>query len=184
MVLRNAGLVTAISSFILSFTGAADTAEGLRRALWIGGGIGVLWLLSLSQLVDRWLSLVIRWALNRWTDLEVRDYARLLDLSGDYSVRELRVRQGDWLVGKRLGETSLQEEGILVLGIRRENGKYIGAPVPETDFRANDLLILYGDREAIRNLDRRTSGPRGDEEHEQAKAGQRQRALEEHRGDV
>lgn len=48
MVLRNAGLVTAVSSFILSFTGAEDTAEGARRALIIGAGIGTLWLLSLS----------------------------------------------------------------------------------------------------------------------------------------
>ncbi len=184
MVLRNAGLVTAISSFILSFSGAEDTLEGARRAALIGGGIGILWLLSLSQPLDSWLGAGIRWALNRWTDIEARDYARLLDLGGDYSVKELRIGRNDWLVGKTVGQTRLRDEGVLVLGIRRKNGRYLGAPVSGTQFRTDDLLILYGRRAAIQDLDKRIKGPAGDEEHERAVATQKQREQNEQRFDT
>ncbi len=44
-------------------------------------GLLALWLLARSRWVDTWLSLAIGWALNRWTDLEVRDYAQLVPAS-------------------------------------------------------------------------------------------------------
>lgn len=184
MLLGNAGLVTAVSSFILSFIGSADTAETVRRVMLIAGGIGILWILSASRFVDRWLSITIRWALNRWTHLEARDYARLLELSGDYSIKEMRVASDDWLVGKTLGQSQLQEEGILLLGLRRKKGGYIGAPFSETEFREGDVLILYGTRDAIQNLDRRVGGPGGDEEHERAVVQQTKREQDEYYSDM
>jgi hypothetical protein len=184
MILRNAGLVTAISSFIFSFTGAEDTAEGAKRAVMIGSGIGVLWLLSLSQPLDRSLSAAIRWALNRWTEIEARDYVRLLDLSGDYAVREMQIGPNDWLVGKTLGQCRLPDEGVLVLGIRRRNGRYLGAPVSNTVFQQNDLLILYGSRDAIEKLDKRIGGAAGDVEHERAVAEQKEREDRERSMDI
>lgn len=95
----------------------------------------------------------------------------------------MQIGPDDWLVGKTLGQTRLQEEGVLVLGIRRKNGNYIGAPVSGTDFRENDLLILYGAREAIRELDRQIKGREGDEEHELAVATQRARERRERSAD-
>lgn len=184
MVLRNAGLVTAVSSFILSFTGAEDATAGIYRALFIAAGIGVLWLVSLSELFDRWLSAIIRRALNRWTHLEVRDYARLLDLAGEYSIKELRIGTNDWLAGKTLGESRLQEEGILLLGIRRKNGKYIGAPFSKTEFRRGDLLVIYGADEAIASLNRRGGGEGGDAMHERAIAKHEKREQDEHASDA
>ena len=50
----------------------------------------------------------------------------------------------DWLANKQLQETHLRDEGVLVLGIIRANGNYVGAPKGFTEISPGDLLILYG----------------------------------------
>ena len=63
--------------------------------------------------------------------LEARDYARLLDLRGDYGVAELKVRDHDWVADRPLGKLRLRDEGVVVLGIQRCEC-YIGLPGPDT----------------------------------------------------
>lgn len=166
MLLGNAGVVTVIASLVVGVIDQGDTAPSLLvRLLILGGGITALWLLAASQLMDRWLDKLIAWALDRWTDLEIRDYAQLLHLTEAYGVRELRVGAEDWLADRDLGELSLRDEGIMVLGIERENGDYVGAPRGHTTVEAGDLLILYGRAEALERLDQRPKGIEGDRRH-------------------
>jgi hypothetical protein len=87
MLLGNAGIVTVVSSLILSFINR-EPAQGLTAALWFRvfvliGGLVLLWWAAHSQWVDRWMSRVIMRALKRWTNLEIRDYAGLLRLASD-----------------------------------------------------------------------------------------------------
>jgi hypothetical protein len=44
----------------------------------------------------------------------------------------LPVETGGWLPGHRLADLDLAQRGILVLGITRANGSYIGAPTGRT----------------------------------------------------
>lgn len=91
MILRSAGLLTIVMSLILSFVGT-DVEESLgriARLLWILAGVGVLWALSLSKALESIMEKLIQRALARWTDLEVRDYAQLLNLTGEYGVGKL-----------------------------------------------------------------------------------------------
>lgn len=65
----------------------------------------------------------------------------------------------------------------MVLGIRRSDGTYIGAPGPDHRIRPGDTLIAYGQRDRLQELAERSA----DEEpaHEQAKdAHQRMLAIE------
>ena len=183
MIVRNAGLITAISSFILSFADAQSTLEAVKRAGIIGSGIGFLWLFSQSHVVERWMSRLIRKALRRWTNLDARDYARLLDIGGDYGVKEMSVSEGDWICGKDLRETELQSEGILVLGIQRNTGDYLGAPTPDTEFEDGDVVVLYGPSNAIQGLDERLKGSKGDQEHREAVSEQKERERKEQKED-
>ena len=59
--------------------------------------------LAMSRPVDRVLTRAIRGALERWTDLDVRDYAGLLQLGEGYAVAELEVEDSDWIAGRELG---------------------------------------------------------------------------------
>ena len=177
MILRSAGLVTVIISVILSFMGAARQGERLIRLLWLVGGIGGLLLVAHLPIVERGLERLIGWALNRWTDFDVRDYARLLNLSGPYGVSEMQVDESDWVAEKQLRECDLGGEGVTVLGIQRADGDYVGAPRGSTTIHAGDTLILYGRSDALHELDQRGGGGAGDLAHERA-VGEQKEHLE------
>jgi uncharacterized protein with PhoU and TrkA domain len=100
--------------------------------------------------------------------VEVKDYAKLLRLAGGYRVGEFSCQSGDWVSGKTLAELGLRDEGVLVLGISRCDGTYIGAPRGDTRVEPDDTLILYGRQETLERLDERREGPSGNVEHDRA----------------
>lgn len=173
MLLGNAGIVTVISTLVLSLSNPAAETGGLTSSLWyriliIIGGLVLLMLISQSAYIDRWMSRIIAWALKRWTTLDARDYANLLHLSRDYAVSELLVQPDDWLAGKTLIELRLNQEGVLVLGISRKGGGYDGAPRGQTAIEAGDTLLIYGREKTLADLDQRRIGPEGGHQHIQA----------------
>lgn len=168
MLLGNVGVVGAISTLVLTFAGLEQDRDWAPRALWLVGGLFVIWLGARSRWIAGVLSRVIGWALDRWTELDVRDYVGLLRLSSDYRVRELKVGEDDWVAGRTLEELGLNDEGILVLGLTRVNDRYVGAPQGETEVRAGDILVLYGRSDAISALGERGPGVLGDRAHDSA----------------
>jgi hypothetical protein len=179
MITRSAGVVTIIISLILSFGGGEDESQRLYRLFWLIGGLFALWAAARSRHIDRYLSRIIEWAIRKWTDLDTRDYLSLLKLSGEYTVKELSVREGDWLADKHLRDCRLSEEGVIVLGIYRENGDYVGAPRADTRVYPGDVLILYGRAANLRELDQRQEDIGGDAAHERAVSEQRQHMAEQ-----
>lgn len=182
MLLGNAGIVTAVSSLILSFT-TTNPESGLTgtvgfRLTALAAGLIALWLVAYSRWVDRWLSRTITLALKKWTDLEVRDYAGLLHLSGGYAVVEMLVQEGDWMAGRQLIDLKLSDEGVLVLGIEKSDGSYFGAPRGKTKLEVDDTVLLYGPRDILQKLDERVAGSSGNWEHHVAVDQQRQ--IEKH----
>ncbi|MGH9127913.1 MAG: potassium transporter TrkA [Acidimicrobiales bacterium] len=130
MLLGNVGIVAAASTLILGFKGGAGFAG--TRVLELVAGMMALVFLSRSRWVDRRLTALISRVLKRYTDLAVRDVAGLLNLSGSYAVSELAVSEGDWVSGRALVDLALRDEGVVVLGITRSGGAYLGAPVGST----------------------------------------------------
>lgn len=168
MVARSAGLVSIIISLILSFGSDGNDPDRLYRLLWLTIGVAGLWFLAKSDYIEHWMIRMMKKALKRWTDLEVYDFLELLKLSGGYTVRELKVGDKDWVVDKKLNQCRLNDEGVTVLGIYREDGSYVGAPIAETQIYAGDTLILYGRKKAIMSLDKREAGFAGKNAHEKA----------------
>lgn len=165
MLFGNAGIVTAVSSLIISFVKQnSEYALSLRITILVAGVV-VLWLISASQWVDRHLSNLISWALKRYSNLEVRDFSAMLHLTGEYSVTEMQADSNDWMAGHSLAQLRLRNEGIMVLGVIRKNGTYIGAPDGDTRIQAGDTLILYGRMDALQSLDQRRIGTEGDFDH-------------------
>lgn len=168
ILLGNAGIVTVVGTLILTFVGPTSLSENLTRFGALAVGIGLLWLVGTSRWFDRRLSTVIEWALRRWTNLDTRDYQSLLHLVGDYQIMQYRVEPSDWCSERTLQELRLNREGILVLGLERASGAYLGAPRGETKVLPGDTLLLYGRRESIEELDARPAGFLGELAHEQA----------------
>lgn len=164
MLLGNAGVVAGVSSLILGFTsGRSVNSAGIKLGELVGGILALLWI-SRSKRVDRWLTRQIGQALQRFTDMPMRDHADLLQLAGDWSVAELQVGPHDWLAGGRLAELGLRDEGIAVLGLTR-GGVYHGTPNGTSRVEPGDTLLLYGRAPDLADLDRRPRGPAGDRAH-------------------
>lgn len=162
MIARSAGFISIIISLILSFGSTSEDAPSqLSRLIILGAGVLVLWFIANSGHIERWMKNLIQKALKRWTDLEVR---------------ELYIKEQDWLAGKTLNECRLNAEGVLILGIYRRDGSYLGAPT-------GDTLIRYGRDKTLASLDEREAGHAGEAEHEEAIGQQKQEEADEARQD-
>lgn len=161
MLLGNAGIVSGVASLLLSFTNTSSL-QSLVQIVAIVVFLLVLIRVSQSATVDRFLSRFIERALRRFTRLEIRDYAGLLRLTGDWIIGELLVEHDDWLCGRTIEDLQLTGEGVLVLGIERADRRYVGAPKGTARFHEGDTAILYGLRDTIARIDARERTEEGE----------------------
>jgi hypothetical protein len=168
MLVGNVGIITGMSSLILSFIQIGNAPSGALPFGVLVVGVATLWLAGTSRWVDQRVCRFISWALKRWTSIDARDYAGLLHVHEDYAVCELHVGEGDWAAGRRLGDVELGNEGVLVLGIECPGSHFIGAPGPGVEIRAGDRVILYGRTPRIAELDQRRPGTDGEQSHDSA----------------
>lgn len=184
MLLGNVGVATAISSLLLTFLNSVGPSDWIQRVSILAAGLMILWLLARNRWVDRYVSRAIKWALKRWTEVDVRDYASLLRVSGDYAITELEVEEDEWLAHRALSDLHLYQEGIIVLGIERANGRYVGAPRGTTKIYPNDTLLLYGRVPTVNELSDRRADLTGDAAHHRAMAEQKQVLEEQDRQEI
>ena len=138
---------------------------------------------SQSKWVDRHLSNLVK-TLKRYTNLRFHNFAKLLHLSGDYQVTKLQVAADDWLSEHSLTNLGLRQEGIIVLGVTRSNGRYIGSPNAENFIRSGDTLILYVHAAVMQDLDQRKPGLKDSIAHHQSIADQEKIEQEEKEKDA
>lgn len=162
MLVGSAGFVTAVATVLIGFTGVHGTADGLRRAGLLLGGLVVLLWVARSRAADRWLSKVLERLLRRAVRLEHRDYATMLRLTGGWMVAEMKLDEEHWVADRTLAEMDLPHEGVLVLGIERKGGGWDGAPKGSAVLHPGDTVVLYGPEAALDAIDRRPKeGPAG-----------------------
>lgn len=169
MLLGHVGIVVVIPSVVLSFLntgGSNDWSHQLTVRIGVlFGGLLLLLVIASSRYVEQIMWRVNTFALRRFGGIQVHDYTRLLRVAQNYVISELQVRHGDWLAGHTLQQLRLSNEGVLVLGIEKPNGDYLGTPRGHTRLDANDCLILYGQQERILDLDERSTGMEGNVKH-------------------
>ncbi|MFK7768052.1 MAG: TrkA C-terminal domain-containing protein [Mariniblastus sp.] len=177
MLTGNVGIAVVIASMMATFaqSGKEDT---WTRVFILVGCLLVIWVVGTLKWVDQQIEKLIEWALKTWTTIDVRDYVSLLHLADGYVVFELKVNETDWIAEKTLAEAKLSAEGVLVLGIHRSNGKYIGSPNGTTTVCVGDILSVYGTVQRLEELDIRKKGYEGDRAHKIAIEEQKQTAEE------
>lgn len=169
--LGSVGIVSVIASLVLSFTNAT---RGERSLAYILGGVTLILLVARSKWLNRLVTPLIEWLLSRTTNLELRDYTRMLGLQREYRVAEVDVGPDDWLANDTAEALALGEEGVQLLGIRRGD-TYIGAPDPDTTILPGDTVVLYGKEDRLREL----SGRAADDARAHREAVDRHRAIRE-----
>lgn len=179
VLLGNAGVITALVSVVISFSTVDDSSDALVRLALLAAGLSALWLLSTLGPFDRMLTAAIDRALRRFTHLDPADYLDLLRLGSDWMVGEIDVETDDWLCGAPLASLAIDDEGIVVLGIERESGRWVGAPKGTAVIHPGDVVVLYGPRDAIDRIGRRKNDPAGELDHLTAQVEFTERFLEQ-----
>lgn len=150
------------------FESALKKAKEAARArdVRVGGGVATIQQGLRSGLIDELHIVVSPVLLGRGerlfdgVDLVSSGY-ECAELGDGFGVVELHVQTADWLVERRLSSLGLKEEGVLVLGVHRADGHYLGVPTGDTVIYFSDTLVLYGPRERLSELDRRPRGISG-----------------------
>lgn len=154
----NVGMVTAMSSLLLSF---ADIGRGeeswIPLAILAFGSVFLIAVFS-SEFVDRHICRAISWAIGSFTQIGDPEPASFWQMQEDYGVAKLLVRAEEWLVGKTIKEAELNVQGVLVLGIERSGGEFLSAPEINVAIEGGDRLTLYGRRVQIEEIVRRACG--------------------------
>lgn len=168
MLLGNIGIATVVATAVLSLINTARAEHWWWYILILVSGASALIILAASRRVEYHLNRLIALGLKRWTRLDVTDYVAVLQLQNGYAVSEMKIEQDDWLNGKSLLEAALPREGVLVLGIQRSDGNFIGTPRAGDLVLTGDTLILYGLSSRIAELDQRRAGDSGERAHSEA----------------
>jgi len=164
MTFGNAGIITGISSLVLGFIDA-EVSETALRATTLALGLVILVLLTRWRWLERPLARFTRFALARWTSLDTRDLANMLRFGHDFGIVEIYAHSGDWMVDRPLADLHLPNEGILILGVHRRGGEFIGAPRGRTIIHDGDTVVAYGQVHHLDEIDDRMAGRSGDQAH-------------------
>lgn len=165
ILLGNAGVVTVISSLILGFTGQSEGLGAVRNIYLLALGAALLFLATRSNRLDRYLERAINFFLNKYTDIRPKNFSRMMTVMEDYEVTEIEASENEWLKGKTLADLHLTDEGLLVLGIVRDDNKYIGVPRGRYEVEPTDRLIVYGKSERVAALSKRADAIAGKQSH-------------------
>jgi len=166
MIVGNIGFVTFVSSLVISFLSIRSREGALTTFGILIGGLLLISLLTRLRLLNRLLEKIIERFLKKVTKIHTLDYESLLDLAGNFEVITVTAKPESWLADELLSDLKLSDEGVLVLGIRRMDGYFLGSPRGESTIYAGDELIAYGREDALKNLSERRKGPEGDLQHQ------------------
>ncbi len=80
----------------------------------------------------------------------VEDFLEVTDEHGSQlELADIQVSEKSPLAGKRLMETALGERGVMIIGIRRENGERLMPPPSSAIIQPGDSLFAFGSSEAV-----------------------------------
>lgn len=153
--LGSLSLLGALVPLIGSFAGGNGN---LITLVYILVGAAMIVIFARSRWLNKLVTPLIRRALSETTTLDIRDYSQLLGLHGEYRVSEIDAQAGDWITDGPLRELDLAAEGVLVLGIERSDGSYLGAPGADAEIQPDDTLVVYGQQHRLEELAGREAG--------------------------
>lgn len=160
IIAGNIGLTGALTTVIISFIQDEPDLldnlipfEGPNAVFFKLGSIlvGILFVGGIFRLgvVKRVLELIIKKSLQRFQSVRAIDYETVLRSSDGYAVMQVEIEYGHHMIGRTLAGVMLGSKGVLVLGIKRKTGQYIGAPHSTTDILDGDMLTVYGQEDSI-----------------------------------
>ncbi len=100
MLIGNIGVPTVVATLVVSMLTATQSESWWKPLFVLVAGLIALLFAARSHWLESRLNRLLARILQRWTDLEVRDYAALFQLQNGYAVSEMLVEPDDWIDGK------------------------------------------------------------------------------------
>jgi Trk K+ transport system NAD-binding subunit len=116
--------------------------------------------------------------LDRYTGIRTKDFSSMMRVMEDFEIAEVDVADNEWMKGQTLADLHLDDEGLLALGIIRNDSTYIGVPRGKYEILEDDRLVIYGKTDRIASLSERRDPLQGKVEHEEIVA-EHEKELEE-----
>jgi voltage-gated potassium channel len=89
---------------------------------------------------------------------------QLLDFAGqaglDVAMEQFRVAPDSELASRKLGDVVPRDARLIVLAIRKPNGKMIFNPPVEMEVSGGDVLVVMGEQPSLRNMENLLTKPR------------------------
>ena len=164
MSLGSIGVGSALVTVVVTLTTAGDDLQQ-RTWLMLGSLLG-LSIAVRTKFIDRLFIPVVTRLLLRSSTLRIHDYEELLRMDKGFSVAQLTVEEDSWLTGGALSELGLNQEGILILNVRRRSGSVLAAPQPAIRLEVGDIILCYGLEGDLGELAKRPAGPEGERAHD------------------
>ncbi|POB13534.1 MULTISPECIES: TrkA C-terminal domain-containing protein [unclassified Halobacteriovorax] len=156
MTISNVGIISVISTAILSFVNIDTTVEGLSRFAVAITLFSIIIYITQSNFFNKWLNKKLKVYLGKLSNVELVDYANLLHLGDSFGIGEVYVSDNHWFANKTVRELSLPREGLIVLGVQVANGEYLGLPSKDYVITTGDTAILYGRADMLSEISTRT----------------------------
>ena len=146
IIAGNIGLTSALATLLVTFMNSDERGLGVTFG-WlalIGLGVLVLGLLLNLKIIRRPLDRLMKKTLEASGMRRIVDYDYLLNLRDGYCVYDGEIADDHSWIGKKLFEIRPADQGVIVLGIYRNDGEFVGAPKKETEVLKGDVLMVYG----------------------------------------
>ena len=159
MILGNAGLISVITTLILSFRGAGLTPTLINITI-ILLAILLIIIIFTNKNVARKLTKKIQERLERTKTFTRRPVTEILRLAAGFGIAEFVLNENCVDVGKTLSRSSFREKDILILAIERGR-RIIPTPHATEELRLNDTIICYGKLDNIAKVGKKAMEPQG-----------------------
>lgn len=157
ILMGQVGLTSVMVPLVVTFVKQDSFIRGLEQLGLIVAILAAMWLLVSSPPV-RWLmDRSISWTLRRAGLPHPADYHTLLKVHEGFCVRDISIGEGHFLVGGTIARTRPGDGGVLVLGVLRKDGSYVGTPGGDVVVNPGDVLTVYGRESDVKVL----AGPGG-----------------------
>jgi len=143
MVLGNAGLITVITTLVITFGSRGNIGPVLGNVGIVLVLIFILFKLLTHRGVKKFLNDKIESRLEKRPPFQKRPVEEILRIAKNYGIAEVSIKESCQDLGKTLSESSFRENDILILAIERENA-VIPTPKASDKILLDDTLICYG----------------------------------------
>lgn len=151
IIAGNIGLTSALATLIITlFRGSNESADHMLLifvVLFLGAV--TLYFLINTPFLRKPLDILMRYWLERAGVVRALDYELLLNVQHGYSVSDFHIEPEHPFAGKALFESRPNDQGIVVLGVSKQDGTFVGTPSKDEVLEAGDTVMIYGCEEAV-----------------------------------